>query len=157
MSASTIVCWVPKKAYKCLQRNALPFFVGLRGSSYFITHVATSTGIYSTAIRESVNSLCRDTDGWIAYCVSVVVFYPLSTPPPLERPVRFRYGNLQNRDFVIIIFFFKRPTARLVDPETMTQSPNCFGLPCAVTFHKINARYEVTTTTANCSCLIYGY
>ena len=73
-------------------------FVGLRGSSYFITYVATSTGIYSTAIRESVDSLCRDdTDGWIAYCVFVVVFYPLSTPPPLERPVRFRYGNRQNR------------------------------------------------------------
>ena len=67
-----------------------------------------------------------------------------------------RCGNRQNRDFVII-FFFKRPTARLVGPETMIQAPNSFPLPCAGPFHKINAGYEATTTTVNSTCLMYGY
>ena len=40
----------------------------------------------------------------------------------------------------------KRPTARLAGPEAMIKSPNCFALPCAVPFHKINAGYEVPTT-----------
>ena len=46
----------------------------------------------------------------------------------------------------------KRPTARLVGPKTMIHS-----LPCTGPFHKINAGYEVTTTTVNSSCLMYGY
>ena len=33
----------------------------------------------------------------MAYCVSGVVFYRKSTPASLERPVRDRYGNRQNR------------------------------------------------------------
>ena len=85
-----------------------------------------------------------------------MVFYPQSIPASLQRPVRGSYGNRQNRDFVILFFFFflERPTARLVGPETMIHSPNCFALPCAVPFHKINAGYEETTTTVNSSCLM---
>ena len=61
------------------------------------------------------------------------------------------------RDFVIIFFFFKRPTAPLAGPETMIHSPNRFALSCAGPFHKINAGYEATTTTVNSSRLMYGY
>ena len=90
---------------------------------------------------------------WIAYCVSGVVFYPQSIPASLERPVRVRYGNQQNRDFIT----FFRPTARLVGPENIIHLPNCFALPCTVSFHKINAGYEATTTTTvNSSCLMYS-
>ena len=39
----------------------------------------------------------------------------------------------------------------------MIQSPNCFALPCAGPFHKINAGYVATTTTVNSTCLMYGY
>ena len=39
----------------------------------------------------------------------------------------------------------KRPTARMVGPEAMINSPNGFALPCTVSFHKINAGYETTT------------
>ena len=39
----------------------------------------------------------------------------------------------------------------------MIHSPNRFALTCAGPFHKINAGYEATTTTVNCSCLMYGY
>ena len=46
----------------------------------------------------------------------------------------------------------EQPTARQVGPENMIHSPNCFTLPCAVPFHKINAGYEATTTV-NSSCL----
>ena len=53
-----------------------------------------------------------------------------------------------------LFFFLERPTARLVGPESMIHSPNCFALPCAVPFHKINAGYE---TTVNSSSLRYGY
>ena len=49
----------------------------------------------------------------------------------------------------------KRPTARLVGPETMIHSPNCFAIPCAGHFHKINTGYEATTTTVNSSCLMH--
>ena len=60
--------------------------------------------------------------------------------------------QIRNRDFVIIFFFFfffKRFRARLVGPETMIQSPNCFALPCAGPFHKINAEY-VYSNNNNC-------
>ena len=49
----------------------------------------------------------------------------------------------------------ERPTARLVGPENMIHSPNCFTLPCTGPFHKINAGYEATTTTVNSSCQMY--
>ena len=39
----------------------------------------------------------------------------------------------------------------------MIHSPNRLALPCAGPFHKINAGNEATTTTVNCSCLMYGY
>ena len=39
---------------------------------------------------------------------------------------------------------FECPTGRLAGPENMIHSPNCFALPCAVSFHKINAGYEAT-------------
>ena len=75
--------------------------------------------------------------------------------------MRRKTGWFTRLEFVIIFFFFffffKRPTAPLVSPETMIQSPNCFALPCAGPFHKINAGYEATTTTVNSSCLMYGY
>ena len=46
---------------------------------------------------------------------------------------RFRHHLL-----FFFFFFFKRLRARLVGPETMIQSPNCFTLPCTGHFHKIN-------------------
>ena len=61
------------------------------------------------------------------------------------------------RHLLILLLSVERPTARLVGPETMIQSPNCFALPCAGHFHKINAGYEATTTTVNSTCLMYGY
>ena len=58
---------------------------------------------------------------------------------------------------ILLLLSVERPTARLVGPETMIQSPNCFALPCARPFHRINAGYEATTTTVNSTCLMYGY
>ena len=57
-----------------------------------------------------------------------------------------------------LVFFIilKRSTARLVGPETVIHSPNCFALPCAGPFHKIHTGYE-DITTVNSSCLMYGY
>ena len=46
---------------------------------------------------------------------------------------------------VVFFFFFKRPTARLIGPETMIHSPTCFALPCTGPFHKINTGYERKT------------
>ena len=137
--------------------------------------------MYIQCIGESVDSLCRDEtdDGhaygvihfktvhtfkrldckafWIAYCVSGVVFYSQSIPASLQRPVRVSYGIRQNRDLSSSSSSsLKRPTARLVGPEAMIHLPNCFALPCAVPFHKINAGYEATTTTVNSSCLMYS-
>ena len=53
----------------------------------------------------------------MAYCISGVVFYLKSTPASLERPIRDRYGNRQNRDFrQLLPLKIERPTARLKGP-----------------------------------------
>ena len=49
--------------------------------------------------------------------------------------------------------FSSSSTALLVGLKTMIHPPNCFALPCAGPFHKINAGYEATTTTTSCRLL----
>ena len=63
---------------------------------------------------------------------------------------------ISSSSYSSFFLFIERPTARLVSPETMIHSPNCFVLPCAGPFHKIDAGCEATTTV-NSSCLMYGY
>ena len=84
--------------------------------------------------------------------------HKVSQRASLERPVRvWKSGNPRFRHHLLILLLFTRPTARLVGPEAMIHSLNCFALPCAGPFHKINAVYEATKTTVNSSCLMYGY